>query len=443
MFTQPKWLHRAHGVGFVLFAASAAFMTYFCMYAFRKPFTANSYTEFDDPSWQISFKIALILAQVFGYLCAKFIGVKVIAEMRHQQRGLAIIGMITAAELSLILFAVTPVGVNVVWLFFNGLSLGMIWGIVFSFLEGRRTSEILGAILSVTFILASGLVRSVGKWLIDNLNIPELWMPAATGALFLPLLLLSVKCLTLLPNPTPEDQQARQQRLPMNGRARWQFFKQYWFGISCLILSFLLFTGFRDFRDNFAAEIWQALGYGQEPAIFAYAGIRMAFIVLIALGAMVLVKNNKTAFYVNHGFILFGACLFVGSTVAFESQLLNAKAWMVLLGAGLYISYIPYNCFLFDRMISAVGSTANAGFLIYLADSAGYLGSVSILLYRTFVMPEISWLNFFINACYWVGCIAAFLVLCSLSYFVMRLSPFKQVRRLHPVSTPTYIREEI
>ncbi|BDF94139.1 DUF5690 family protein [Pseudoalteromonas sp. KAN5] len=442
MFSQHKWLQRAHGIGFVLFAASAAFMTYFCMYAFRKPFTANSYTEFDDPSWQVSFKIALILAQVFGYLCAKFIGVKVIAEMRHQQRGLAIIGMIVAAELSLILFAITPVGFNVVWLFFNGLSLGMIWGIVFSFLEGRRTSEILGAILSVTFILASGLVRSVGKWLIDNLNVAELWMPAATGALFLPLLLLSVKCLTMLPAPTTADQQARQQRLPMNGKARWQFFKQYWFGISCLILSFLLFTGFRDFRDNFAAEIWQALGYGQEPAIFAYAGIRMALIVLIALGAMVLVKNNKTAFYVNHGFILFGACLFVGSTLAFENQLLNPKAWMVLLGAGLYISYIPYNCFLFDRMISAVGSTANAGFLIYLADSAGYLGSVSILLYRTFVTPEISWLSFFINACYWVGCVAALLVLCSLGYFVLRLSPFKQSCRLLPVS-PSLIREKI
>lgn len=425
MFTQPQWLKRAHGIGFVLFAASSAFMTYFCMYAFRKPFTANSYTEFDDPSWQVSFKIALILSQVLGYLCAKFIGVKVIAEMRHQQRGLAIIAMIAGAELSLILFAITPVGFNIVWLFFNGLSLGMIWGIVFSFLEGRRTSEILGAVLSVTFILASGLVRSVGKWLIDTLNVPELWMPAATGALFLPILLLSVKCLTLLPDPTLADQQARQQRLPMDAKARWQFFKRYWFGISALILSFLLFTGFRDFRDNFAAEIWQALGYGQEPAIFAYAGIRMALIVLIALGAMVLVKNNKTAFYVNHVFILFGACLLISSTLAFESQLLSAKAWMVLLGAGLYISYIPYNCFLFDRMISAVGSTANAGFLIYLADSAGYLGSVGILLYRTFVMPEISWLNFFITASYWVGTVAGFLVLCSLSYFSIRLSTQK------------------
>ena len=68
------------------------------------------------------------------------------------------------------------------------------------------------------------------------------------------------------------------------------------------------------------------------------------------------------------------------STWAFELNLMDAKAWMVLLGAGLYISYIPYNCFLFDSMISAVGSTANAGFLLYLADSAGYVGSVGILL---------------------------------------------------------------
>lgn len=441
MFSQSQWLQRAHGIGFVLFAASAAFMTYFSMYAFRKPFTAISYSEFDDVSWLVSFKIALILCQVFGYLCAKFIGVKVIAEMRHQQRGLAIIAMILSAEISLILFAITPVGFNVVWLFLNGLSLGMIWGIVFSFLEGRRSSEILGAVLSVTFILASGLVRSIGKWLIDNLHVSELWMPAATGALFLPILLLSVKCLSLLPAPTAADQQARQQRLPMDGKARWQFFKQYWFGISCLVCSFMLFTGFRDFRDNFAAEIWHALGYGQEPAIFAYAGIRMALIVLVALGAMVIIKNNKTAFYVNHGFILFGACLFVGSTLAFEHQILNAKAWMVLLGAGLYISYIPYNCFLFDRMISAVGSTANAGFLIYLADSAGYLGSVSILLYRTFVMPEISWLRFFINASYLAGSIAGLLVLCSLMYFSIRLSPEKKTSTGHSLGLLTSQKE--
>ena len=99
--------------------------------------------------------------------------------MRHHYRGRVILGMILAAELALVLFAITPTGWNLVWLFANGLSLGMIWGLVFSFLEGRKTTEILGAVLSVTLTLASGLVRTVGKWLVSELNVPELWMPRA------------------------------------------------------------------------------------------------------------------------------------------------------------------------------------------------------------------------------------------------------------------------
>ncbi|MEQ3528616.1 MULTISPECIES: DUF5690 family protein [unclassified Pseudoalteromonas] len=437
---RPRWLKDAQGIGFVLFAATSAFMTYFCMYAFRKPFSVNTYEAFDDLSWVVSFKIALILSQVFGYLCAKFIGVKVIAEMQHHYRGRAILAMILAAELALVLFAITPTGWNLVWLFANGLSLGMIWGLVFSFLEGRKTTEILGAVLSVTFILASGLVRTVGKWLVTELNVPELWMPAATGAIFLPLLVLSVACLNSIPEPTQEDEQLRQKRAPMDGKARLAFFKQYWFGITVLVLSFLLFTGFRDFRDNFSAEIWQALGYGQEPAIFAYAGIRIAFIVLIALAALVLIKNNRIAFFANHGFVLLGALLLAGSTYLYQTQSLDPKTWMVLLGAGLYISYIPYNCFLFDRMISAVGSTANAGFLIYLADSAGYIGSVGILLYKTFATPELSWLHFFTMACYWVAFIASALVVSSIIYFAVKLKrPRKASTQLRTTALSSHI----
>ena len=417
----PKWLAKAEGPAFVLFAASSAFMTYFCMYAFRKPFTVSTYQSFDQADWLVSFKIALILSQVFGYLCAKLIGVKVVAEMTAARRGMTILAMILSAQLALVMFAITPIGWNIGWLFVNGLSLGMIWGLVFSFLEGRRSTEILGAILSVTFILASGMVRSVGMWLSIKLQIPELWLPAAVGALFLPLTLLSLFCLTCIPLPNVADQQERQQRTPMDGKARWQFFQRHWFGISVLVLSFVLLTGFRDFRDNFSTEIWQALGYGQEPAIFTYAGIRIAFIVLIALAALVMIKNNSKAFLANHLFILFGTLLLACSTLAFEQSSISAKTWMVLLGAGLYLSYIPYNCFLFDRMISAVGGAANAGFLIYLADSAGYIGSVGILLYRTFATPELSSLDFFIAACYWVAIIVGLLVLSSLIYFSIRL----------------------
>ncbi len=440
LFKNTQWLNKTQGPAFVLFAASAAFMTYFCMYAFRKPFAASSYLEFEQDNWIISFKVALVLSQVFGYMLAKFVGVKVISEMKPNSRAAALVAMILGAQLSLILFALLPVGFNVVCLFFNGLSLGMVWGVVFSYLEGRRTTEILGAILSITFILSSGVVKTVGRYLTTNIGVSELWMPAVTGFLFLPLLLMSVACLNAIARPDNSDIAARRVRKPMNGTARVAFFKQYWFGISALILSFLLFTGFRDFLDNFQAELWMALGYGEEPTIFAYAGIRISFIVLVALAMMVLIKNNKIAFLANHGFILFGTLLLGVSTYGFELGILDAKEWMVLLGAGLYIAYIPYNCFLFDRMIAAVGGVANVGFLLYLADSAGYIGSVGILLYRTFAEPELSWLNYFIATSYWICVVASVLVLSSLCYFSVILSQkYKSSRALNEkLLTPSH-----
>jgi len=422
-----QYLQHCHTAVFVVYASSAAFMTYFCMYAFRKPFSVASYEQADNFWDFIDFKVALVLAQVLGYLLSKFIGIKIISELTANKRIRVLLGLIFIAQLALLMFAIVPEPYKPLMMFINGVPLGMVWGIVFSFLEGRKTSEILGAFLSVTFIVASGLVRTVGQWLLVEVNIPEFWMPVTTGTIFLLPLCLSVLFLAQTPAPSQSDRLARHERKPMNAQQRLTFFLRFSPGILLLISSFLLFTGLRDFRDNFSAEIWQALGHGEEPAIFAYAGIRIAFVVLLVLGAMVMVKDNCKAFLSNHGFILLGCLLLGGSTFLFEQQLLNGKTWMVWLGAGLYIAYIPYNCFLFDRMISAVGSTANAGFLLYLADSAGYLGSVSILLYRTFASPDISWLAFFIQLCYVVSIVGGLLVTSSVIYFSYKLLKFKTV----------------
>ena len=412
-----SFLENGHSIWFVIYVSCAAFLTYTCMYAFRKPFSAATFESVEGWQGIVDFKIALVLSQVFGYLLSKFIGIKVVSEMTPARRTLTIFALVMSSEIALILFALTPAPYNIGFMFFNGLPLGMIWGLVFSFLEGRRNTEILGAVLSVTFIVASGWVRTVGKWFLIELDVPEVWMPAVTGAAFTLPFMFCLYCLAQTPLPTQLDIEQRHERAPMDSKARWMFFKNYAPGILLLVSAFLLFTGLRDFRDNFSAEIWNALGYGSEPGIFTYAGIRMALIVLVALGLMVLIKDNIRAFFTNQYFVLFGCFLLGISTLLFESNTLDGKSWMVLMGAGLYIAYIPFNSFLFDRMVSAVGVTANAGFLIYLADSAGYLGSVSILLYRTFASPEISWLNFFINLSYFVSVVGASLIVASLIYF--------------------------
>src|SRR5215467_10530513 len=80
----------------------AAFGTYFCMYAFRKPFTAAGFQ--DVVLWGVGYKTVLVTAQVLGYTLSKFLGIKVVAEVRPQRRAALLLGLIAAAEGALLLF---------------------------------------------------------------------------------------------------------------------------------------------------------------------------------------------------------------------------------------------------------------------------------------------------------------------------------------------------
>jgi len=97
-------VHRHEGgkdsLAFILFAGGAAFSAYFAMYAFRKPFTAATYTDIADWQFAIDFKIALVIAQLLGYALSKFIGVKVVSEMSPARRAFAIINVCIAQNVS-------------------------------------------------------------------------------------------------------------------------------------------------------------------------------------------------------------------------------------------------------------------------------------------------------------------------------------------------------
>ena len=122
---------------FSAYCIAAAFGTYFCMYGFRKGFTAADYQGIVFLG--LAYKPILVATQVAGYMLSKFIGVKVVSEMPPHRRAIAILGLIGVAEVALLLFAITPLPWKFVWLFFNGLPLGMVFGLVVSFLEGPAT----------------------------------------------------------------------------------------------------------------------------------------------------------------------------------------------------------------------------------------------------------------------------------------------------------------
>jgi len=445
-----RWLSKTNGLVFSVYAIAAAFSTYFCMYAFRKPFAAGAFEgEWTLPflANPIAFKTLLIISQVAGYCASKFLGIKIISELPAHKRGVGILFVIGFAWFALALFAIAPMWAKPLCLFLNGIPLGMVWGLVFGFLEGRRLSEVLGAGLSASYILASGVVKSLGAKLVAGftialpiftpeavaalldacgcmdehgdlyLQVTEYWMPFATGAIFVVPMMFFVWMLANLPPPSEEDEVLRTKREPMNAAARKKFLLAYLPGLLPLTVLYVVLTAYRDFRDNFAIEIWKALGYDESPAIMAWSELPITIIVLLTLAMLMVIKDNRTALLTVHVIMFLGTALIGLTTLLYNIGILPGELWMIAVGAGLYIAYVPYGCVLFDRLFAALGTIGTAGFLIYLTDAFGYLGAVALMLYKDLGQPDLSWLEFFSGASYGTSIICTILYACSMVYF--------------------------
>jgi hypothetical protein len=238
----------------------------------------------------------------------------------------------------------------------------------------------------------------------------QFWMPFTTGAIFVIPLILFVWMLDRLPPPNIRDIENRTQREPMTRKERIAFFSRFAWGLVLLVMAYTFLTAFRDFRDNFSAEMWNRLGYGKMPAIFTLTEIPVAITVLLVISLIMLIKDNKTALMINFALIIFGFLITGAGTLLFSFHLINPPFWMILTGAGLYLGYVPFNAILFDRLIAAFKIVSNAGFLIYLADSFGYLGSIGVLMYKNFGQPNLNWLNFFKYGAY-ISCILGILLI--------------------------------
>ena len=206
----------------------------------------------------------------------------------------------------------------------------------------------------------------------------------------------------------------------MDGPARKKFFMTYLPGLLPLVLLYILLTAYRDFRDNFAVEIWAALGYGESPEIMTTSELPIAFGVLLVLAFIMVFKDNRTALIVVHGIMAAGTALIGISTLLWQMEIIGPAPWMIAVGLGLYIGYVPYGCVLFDRLIAAVGSVATAGFLIYVTDAFGYLGSVALLLYKNFGHAELSWLDFFVGFSWATAIVCTTSFVISMGYFARK-----------------------
>lgn len=309
--------------------------------------------------------------------------------MKKHQRIFYIIGLLTFSQIAWFGFGALPIPLKIISVFFSGLPLGMIWGIVFSYIEGRRISEILNVGLSVALIVSSGLVKTLGQFVLDNMLVSEYWMPFVTGALVYPLMLLCSWLLNQIPEPNAEDIIQRTERAPMNKKEKGQFFKQFFWGICMLILLYASLTVFRELRDSFAADIWKEL-HIEGAMIFTQTEFPIALFVLIMMFSIVFIKNNRLALNIIYGISVIGGLLTIASTALYIYGLITPIWWMILSGLGMYMGYIPFT-YLIERLIASLQVVSTAVFVIYLADSFGYLGTTGVFMIKNFTSFDISW----------------------------------------------------
>lgn len=399
-----------------ILSALSAFGAYSSMYAFRKAFAAGTYSG--QHYLHVDYKVWLVIFQVVGYTLSKFYGIRFIAELKGKKRGATILILVGISWLALLGFALVPPPYNMIFLFVNGFPLGLIWGLVFGYLEGRRSTEFMAAVLSISLIFGSGFVKTVGQTLLHHNQVSEYFMPFLTGALFVLPIIFFVLILELMPPPTSQDKMLRTERKPMAAAERKQFINRFLPGIILTLIIYVLLTVMRDVRDNFEVEIWDSLGI-TDKNIYAKIDSRISVIVLIAMGMLFLVKKNLKAFSIIHLMIV-GGCLLIGAaTWLFTVHIIGPVSWMTMAGLGLYLGYVPYNAIFFERMIATFHYKSNVGFVMYLADSLGYLASVSVLLIKEFGKPTISWGNFFKEGIVLVAVVGSICGMASLIYFYL------------------------
>ena len=134
------------------------------------------------------------------------------------------------------------------------------------------------------------------------------------------------------------------------------------------------------------------------------------------------------AFNANLFSIMLGCLLISISTQSFLNNYTSPFWWMVLCGLGVYLAYIPFNAVLFDRLLAVLQEKANIGFLFYLADFCGYLGSIFAMLYQNWAMKgNGNWLGLITKMALWMPIVSILFIIVSYVFFDTKIN-----QKYHP-----------
>ena len=384
---------------FIVWAGGAALVSYALVYALRKPFTAATFEGLEFLG--MDYKTATSIVQIAGYVLSKLLGIKLVSELQRRHRLPFLIGSVAMAELSLLAFGLLPVPWNIVALFFNGFSLGCMWGVIFSYLEGRRLSGVLASVMGMSIACSSALAKSAGLYLIRDLGVDPFWMPAIIGGVAFVLLVVLAFALNALPDPSAEDRAACAERVPMDGRQRRQIFLRFAPLLTMLFAANLFVTVIRDIKEDFLVNIVDT----SQLSAWAFSGVDavVTAIILLLFLAVSLIRSHLNVLCTLLVLVLVSMFALVYVAWNYDWLALSPLAWLFVQSLGVYTAFLSFQTLFFERFVACYHIRGNVGFFIVTIDFIGYVGTVGVLVFKELFAGELDWLAFYNSMVVWLG----------------------------------------
>ena len=442
-------------------------LSYFPVYTYRYPIFLL--TESDLPPFELGgagLKAWASIALVLGMALSKIPGVLYVSQLPRSRRLVAATAMYLGAAVCITAFwAVFPPVLILLSLFLGAFPAGWIFGTLLQYLEGRLNMEIMNTGLHVVIVFGSGAARAIGSWLLASgsssssssssdiydsgsdgnaissssgsssssttttivtaanssslLAATPLWMPAVAAAAFAPLFAVAIVALDATPEPSQADMRARTKRQPMTNTAKLAFLRRHAFGLALVLTSYALLLATRTFRDYFAMEIYTgALARPPTASEFLLADWPGGVLACILLASLSCVRDSRRALLLMLGMMMVGAAVMLMATLAFKWEVIGALPWMSGVGVGIFVAVTPFSGALFDRLMAATRTVGTSVFLVFIGDGTAYVGTVSLLMYKSFGQGNtMDYLGFFTNAVVFVAVVMIAATTLAMAYF--------------------------
>eukprot|EP01083_Nonionella_stella_P022639 62610_1 len=394
---------------------------YFCVYALRIPLFVSSYEG--ETLGQMPLKDALALAQTVGLVVGKIFSLKYSPVLKRHQWRPALNLIILGSTVSTVGLAVPNNTIRVLSIFISSVWVSPTWGIFLRYTEGRQMSDAMLASFNFSFIAASGIWRSIGSALL-NYGISQWWMPLIASSVSFCGFYICLSFLDLAPDPTVAEQAKRSKRKPASTKDQLAFCSHWWLGLLGLILMYSLFSTLRVFRDFFNPEIWQSFTKGDVPSsVYTITEIPVGLSIPLSLIFLYKVEDNTVALFGIFGYIICGCVILGVGTLLFTFEVVSGFFWMILLGFGVFMVYVPLGSIIYERLMAVSSESITMSFLSYISDLCGSSATSVLLIYRSFApKAEDDFYRSFFEAFAYIAAISGICIMALTAlYFFFRI----------------------